>query len=127
MTNETHQERIIRLFTEVARDLKSQDEAGAPGAHLRWALAEGIRQGLLQGYLITDLDCFRHDPRYTGDQPRKELPAEIKRSLQEKGIISGEPRPITQQLIADELKNIIGPSGQKKPFLVEPPPRNCSN
>ena len=121
MTTETQQERIIRLFTEAATELKADDEAGIPGAHLRWGLAEGIRRGLLQGYLITDLDCFRHDPRYTGDQPRKELPPEIKRSLQEKGTIPSEPGVITQQLIAEELKNTSVPSAKERIVLCAKP------
>ena len=69
---ETQDERIKRLFAEVAADQKKDDEAGVPGAHLRWALAAGIHAGLEAGYRITDLDCFRRDPRYTGHLPRRQ-------------------------------------------------------
>ena len=65
---ETKNERIKRIFAESVADQKRQDEAGVPGAHLRWALAEAILEALNTGHQITDLDCFRLDPRYTGSR-----------------------------------------------------------
>ena len=64
--NETKNERIKRLFAETVAEQKKQDEAGVPGAHFQWALAKAILEALNAGHRITDLDCFRLDPRYTG-------------------------------------------------------------
>ena len=73
MHNEIKPERMIRIFSESAAQAKSEAATGAQGAHLRWALAEAIVEALKEGYLIIDLDCFRNDPRYTGNEPRCEV------------------------------------------------------
>ena len=70
MHKETKQERMIRIFSESAAQAKSEEAAGA---HLRGAVAAAILEVLKEGCLITDLDCFRNDPRYTGNDPRVEL------------------------------------------------------
>ena len=112
MTIESKQERTIRIFAESVADQKAQMEAGVPGAHLRWALAECFLEALLEGHQITDLDCFRLDSRYTGNQPKAELPATIKTSLQRQGIISPDPETLIQQLAEQDLENITSGTGK---------------
>ena len=63
---ETDDERIKRLFVESVAHQKRQEEAGVPGAHMRWAIAAAILDTLNDGYRITDLPCFQLSPLYTG-------------------------------------------------------------
>ena len=59
--------KIKRRLAEYVAEQKQLDETGSdPGAHLRWALSQSVLVALEAGYQITDLDCFRQDPRYTG-------------------------------------------------------------
>ena len=64
--NETQDERIKRLVAECVERYKCQETLGVSGAHTRWAIAAAVLDTLNAGYRLTDLDCFRLSPLYTG-------------------------------------------------------------
>ena len=112
MIKETKLERIIRIFGESAAQAKAEDEAGVEGAYFRWALAIAIQEELIAGGRITDLDCFRLDPRYTGDAPQAELPAEVMTEIQEKGLVS--PAGLSEKLFNEDLrKTLVSAPGKR--------------
>ena len=114
MSKETKQERLIRLFGETAAEAEAENAPGLPAAFAR-ALVRAIQEALIAGYRITDLDCFRLDPRYTGGGPKFELPPEVIAALEAKGFFLPDSKTLTQELIADELKNTMLGELEKKP------------
>ena len=71
MDMEQH-EKIKRLFAVYVAYEARREAAGEPTAHVKRAFAAAILKGLKAGYRITDLACFRDDPRYTGNaEPHK--------------------------------------------------------
>ena len=115
---ETDDERIKRLVTESVAEQKRQERAGVPGAHLSWALAAAVLDTLNAGYRITDLACFQLSPLYTGPlrSPWRDGTGGRPRAGELSPEINTEPPAqdtITQNLIAEELKNITVPSPDK--------------
>ena len=105
---ETNDERILRLMVESAAHQKRQEDAGVPGAHLRHALAMAFLSTMAEGYLISDFECFRLSPLYTGNKMHEDSLAKRRRAIRDKQLDPDEL--VTRQLITDELNNITLPA-----------------
>lgn len=63
-----NQQKMLRALEKALRDFRTQAEAGDERAHIALAMGEALREYMLAGGKLTDMDWFKGTTHYTGER-----------------------------------------------------------